>query len=82
MEKKIHIEKGSVRETLIVPLYGRKMCTEKFPDLYTDSSAKTLCDSLDYDFSEQESKNDTFFYEFGALEAAMRQLDIMWEING
>ncbi len=82
MEKKIHIEKGSVRETLIVPLYGRKMCTEKFPDLYTDSSAKTLCDSLDYDFSEQESKKDTFFYEFGALEAAMRQLDIMWEING
>lgn len=78
---KIHIEKNSVQETLIVPLYGRKMCAEKFPQLYTDSSAKMLCERLDYDFSAQEAKKDTFIYEFGALEAAMRQLDIMWEIK-
>ena len=64
-QKKIHIEKNSVQETLIVPLYGRKMCAEKFPDLYADGSAKRLCDSLDYDFSEQEAKKDTLFYEFG-----------------
>lgn len=79
--EKIHIEKNSVQETLLVPLYGRKMCSEKFPSLYTDTSAKLLCDSLDYDFSELEKKKDTFLYEFGALEAAMRQLDIMWEVN-
>mgnify|MGYP001098061894 CR=1 FL=1 len=23
---KIHIEKGNVQETLIIPLYGRKLC--------------------------------------------------------
>ncbi|MGI5173991.1 class I SAM-dependent methyltransferase [Treponema sp. OMZ 840] len=80
-EKKIRIEKNSVQETLIVPLYGRKMCAEKFPDLYNDMSAKKLCEKLDYDFSEQEAKKDSFAYEFGALEAAMRQLDIMYEIN-
>lgn len=78
---KIKIEKNSVQETLIVPLYGRKMCAEKFPDLYTDHSAKKLCEQLDYDFSEQEAKKDSCLYEFGALEAAMRQLDIMWEIR-
>lgn len=78
---KIHIEKNSVQETLLVPLYGRKMCSEKFPALYTDTSAKLLCESLDYDFSELEKKKDTFLYEFGALEAAMRQLDIMWEVR-
>lgn len=78
---KIHIEKNSVQETLIIPLYGRKICAEKFPQLYTDISAKTFCDSLDYDFSAQEAKKDTFFYEFGALQAAMRQLDVMCEIN-
>ncbi len=77
----LKIEKNTVQETLIVPLYGRKMCAEKFPDLYADRSAKLLCESLDYDFSAQEAKKDTFFYEFGALEAAMRQLDMMWEIN-
>lgn len=31
---KIHIEKGSVQETLIIPLYGRKLCAEQFPTLY------------------------------------------------
>ncbi len=78
---KIRIEKNSVQETLLIPLYGRKMCAEKFPELYTDHSAKNLCDSLDYDFSELESKNNSVLYQFGALEAAMRQLDIMWEIQ-
>lgn len=78
---KIHIEKNSVQETLIVPLYGRKMCAEKYPDLYTDTSAKMLCERLDHDFSALEARKDRFFYEFGALEAAMRQLDIMWEIE-
>lgn len=79
--KKVRIEKNTVQETLIVPLYGRKMCSEKFPELYTDSFAKKLCDNLDYDFSELEKKNNSFLYEFGSLEAAMRQLDMIWEIK-
>ncbi|NLZ76848.1 MAG: class I SAM-dependent methyltransferase [Spirochaetales bacterium] len=79
--EKIRIEKNTVQETLIVPLYGRKMCSEKFPDLYTDVFAERLCDRLDYDFSELEKKSNSFFYEFGALEAAMRQLDMIWEIR-
>lgn len=79
--EKIKIEKNTVQETLIVPLYGRKMCSDKFPKLYTDVFAKKLCDRLDYDFSELEKKNKSFLYEFGSLEAAMRQLDIMWEIK-
>jgi O-methyltransferase involved in polyketide biosynthesis len=79
--KKIKIEKNTVQETLIVPLYGRKMCSEKFPELYTDVYAKRLCERLDYDFSELEKKNKSFLYEFGALEAAMRQLDMIWEIK-
>lgn len=79
--KKFKIEKNSVQETLIVPLYGRKLCAERFPDLYCDTSAKELCEKIDYDFSAQESKKHTVAYEFGALEAAMRQLDLMWEIK-
>ncbi len=45
--KKIHIERNSVQETLLVPLYGRKMCAEKFSDLYRDQSAARLCESLE-----------------------------------
>ncbi|NMD38518.1 MAG: class I SAM-dependent methyltransferase [Christensenellaceae bacterium] len=80
MEKN-KIEKNTVQETLIVPLYGRKMCSEKFPELYTDVFAERLCNRLDYDFSELEKKKNSFLYQFGALEAAMRQLDMIWEIK-
>ena len=79
--QKVKIEKNTVQETLIVPLYGRKMCSEKFPEFYTDIFAKELCERIDYDFTELEKKNNSFLYEFGSLEAAMRQLDIMWEIK-
>mgnify|MGYP000446649724 CR=1 FL=1 len=79
--QKVKIEKNTVQETLIVPLYGRKMCSEKFPELYTDVFAKGSCEKIDYDFTDSEKKNDSFLYEFGSLEAAMRQLDIMWEIK-
>lgn len=79
--EKLKIEKNTVQETLLIPLHGRKMCSEKFPELYTDIFAKRLCDGLDYDFSELEKKSNSLLYEFGSLEAAMRQLDMMWEIK-
>lgn len=28
---KYHIEKNTVQETLVIPLYGRKQCSELFP---------------------------------------------------
>ena len=28
---KYHIEKNTVQETLVIPLYGRKMCSELYP---------------------------------------------------
>ena len=34
---KYHIEKNTVQETLIIPLYGRKKCTEKFPQLFKEN---------------------------------------------
>ena len=79
--EKVKIEKNTVQETLMVPLYGRKMCSEKFSELYKDIFVEKLCAKLDYDFSELEKKKNSFLYEFGALEAAMRQLDIIWEIK-
>lgn len=27
------IEKNTVQETLLIPVYGRKMCTELYPNL-------------------------------------------------
>lgn len=81
MPDKIAIEKGSVQETLIIPLYGRKLCAEVFPQLYTDPSAARICERLDYDFSELDKQAKSTFWRLGALEAAMRQLDMQWEIK-
>ena len=81
MSDRITIEKGSVQETLIIPLYGRKLCAEVFPKLYTDESAARICAQLDYDFTELDRQAKSTFWRFGALEAAMRQLDMQWEIK-
>ena len=81
-EDKIKIEQGTVQETLIVPLFARKICTDKFPELYSDPAASDICGRLDYDFSSLKKLYDeSTIYEFGAMEAALRQMDMMWEIN-
>ena len=81
VDDKLQIQPGTAQETLIIPLYARKKCGDKFPELYADPAATEICNRLDYDFSELNKKYDTTFYEFGALEGAMRQLDMMYEIN-
>ena len=47
---KYKIEKNTVQETLILPLYSRKLCTELYPNLYRDETAVHLIDQIDYDF--------------------------------
>ena len=42
-----HIEKNSVQETLIIPLFGRLICSEHYPELFSDPSAKRICAVLD-----------------------------------
>lgn len=81
VDDKLQIQPGTAQETLIIPLYARQKCGDKFPELYADPAATEICNRLDYDFSELNKKYDTTFYEFGALEGAMRQLDMMYEIN-
>lgn len=66
---------------MLIPLYGRKLCTERFPELFQDSYAVELCERVDYDFSLLDNKMDNTIYRFGALEAAMRNLDIEWEVK-
>ncbi len=76
---KTHIEKNTVQETLVIPLYGRKLCTEQFPNLFRDKKAVELIERIDYDFSALEKKSKSFAHRFGALEVAMRENDLMIE---
>ena len=73
---KYKIEKNTVQETLIIPLYARKVCSELYPNLYRDETAVRLIDEIDYDFSEAEKNSRGLMQRFGSLEVAMRQNDL------
>ena len=78
---KYKIEKNTVQETLIIPLFARKVCSELYPDLYRDETAVCLIDDIDYDFSEAEKNSRSLMQRFGSLEVAMRQNDLAWEVR-
>ena len=78
---KVHIEKNTVQETLVIPLFGRLVCSERFPQLFTDPEAERICASLDYDFAEKRRKMESPAGLFGALEVVQRQYDLRCEIE-
>ena len=78
---KYKIEKNTVQETLILPLYSRKLCTELYPNLYRDEMAVSLINEIDYDFSEAEKNSRGLMQRFGSLEVAMRQNDLVFEVK-
>ena len=79
--EKYKIEKDSVQATLLIPLFGRKVCTEKYPLLFSDKSASGLLNSIDYDFSALEKMSRKRKYMFSALETAMRHYDLVYEVK-
>ena len=81
MEKKYHIEKNTVQETLIIPLYARKICADYYPSLFEDKEAESICERLDYDFASKEKVMKTKAGLFGALEVAQRHYDLLYEIK-
>ena len=61
------IEKNTVQETLIIPLYTRKMCAEVYPSLYRDETALRLVNAVDYNFSALQKKSHRLMQRFGFL---------------
>ena len=78
---KYKIEKNTVQETLVIPLYARKVCSELYPGLYHDETAVRLIAQIDYDFSEAEKNSRSLMQRFGSLEVAMRQSDLAFEVR-
>lgn len=79
--EKYHIEKNTVQETLVIPLFGRLICSERYPHLFSDPEARRICESLDYDFSEKRKLMESPAGLFGALEVAQRQYDLQCEVE-
>ena len=78
---KCKIEKNTVQETLIIPLYSRKLCSELYPNIYRDETAMRLIKNIDYDFFKAEKNSRGLMQRFGALEVAARQNDLAWEVR-
>ena len=78
---KYTIQENTVQETLVIPLYGRKVCTQLYPNLYRDETAQKLMEQIDYDFSRLEAQSKKTMYRFGFLEVAMRQNDLAYEVR-
>ena len=70
---KYHIEKNTVQETLVIPLFGRLVCSERFPELFSDPEAKRICDSLDYDFAEKRKKMESAISQRNERKWNLRQ---------
>ena len=81
MIEKLHIEKNTIQETLVIPLYARKLCSEIFPNLFRDPAAARLMEHLDYDFAAVEKQSKGLIQRYGALEVAMRQTDLAIEVQ-
>ncbi len=52
MKEKVTIEKGTVQETLMLPLFGRYKANQMYPHLFKDTAAKNIIDRIDYDIEQ------------------------------
>ena len=50
--KKYKIEKNTVQETLVIPLYGRWLCSQRYPHLFQNENAAELMERIDYEIGE------------------------------
>lgn len=81
MECKYHIERNTVQETLVIPMYGRMKSSQLYPFLFKDDGAARLMSRIDYDFSSLESNSRSAMQRFGFLEVAVRQYNLAWEVR-
>lgn len=81
MDKKVHIEKNTVQETLVIPLFSRKLCTELYGDFFKDEKAVKLMGMLDYDFGDLDKRGKNIVERFGSLEVAVRQKSFIYEVK-
>ena len=78
---KIKIEKNSVQETLVLPLFGKAWATRNYPDIFKDQDAQRIMNQVDYDFSLMEQAASGVKGKIASLAAATRQAALVWEVG-
>lgn len=70
--EKYKIKKDTVQETLIIPLYGRKLAMEMYPENFQDYDCQELFEHIDYEFEKMGNLRS----KIGAVMGATRQYDM------
>ena len=81
MSSRVKIEKNTVQETLVMPLYGKAWAVRNFPDLFHDTDCQALMDRLDYDFSAMRKQEGGVRMKIAALASATRQYALVCEVK-
>ena len=81
MEKVLKIEKDSVQETLMLPLYGKVMAMQMWPTEFHDEDCLRFKEMIDYDFSAMQEKMTGLYGKIAALSTAYRQFALAVEIK-
>jgi hypothetical protein len=71
--EKIKIEPGTVQETLLIPLYGRKQAMDRYPDIFMDHDCQEIFSHVDFQVSDQMSGK---IGKIGSIMGATRQFDM------
>ena len=71
--EKIKIEAGTVQETLLIPLYGRKRAMDQYPENFRDKDCQALFEQVE--FTEPDTMKG-ILGKIGSIMAATRQYDM------
>lgn len=71
--EKIKIEAGTVQETLLIPLYGRKRAMDQYPENFSDRDCQALFEQVE--FTEPDNMKG-ILGKIGSIMAATRQYDM------
>jgi O-methyltransferase involved in polyketide biosynthesis len=71
------LQENTVQHTLCIPLYGRMVAAEKYPDLFPDRDAGRIVRELGMDFSGEKICRVQYMW----MNSLIRQYNLAWEID-
>jgi O-methyltransferase involved in polyketide biosynthesis len=71
------LQENTVQHTLCIPLYGRMVAAEQYPDLFPDRDAGRIVRELGMDFSGEKICRTQYMW----MNSLIRQYNLAWEID-
>lgn len=71
------LQKDTVQQTLCIPLWGRKIAAERYPNLFPDRDAGRIVEELGVDLSDRL----LYRFQYMWMNCVIRQYNLAWEIG-